>query len=287
MAEQLTVKKYRANCHCAAYIYEVNLPEVKTGLQIDDVYCYKRAGIFQCPPSDDDITFVKGDPTTLVSYSFGNVKHQFCASCSTYLFRIDSKTYVNLRAFQNLNVWDLDIEKIDNCKSSPPPDWKPARFEGPEPPAEISGANIKIYTGGCHCGAVTVALKTKVLDGAYEEPIVECDCSICSRNGYTWVYPTKPQVTIMGWYNISYYAFGRKAWRKTFCRECGVPVSNYIEGYDMDAIDEMPEENREWAKSHLDWSPINVRVLEGVDLEELKITRVNGSTLRKPFYVNP
>lgn len=61
---------------------------------------------------------------------------QFCANCGTYLFRIDSKTYVNvrlslptwnifsqfficrtdsgmlqLRAFQNLNVWDLDIEK--------------------------------------------------------------------------------------------------------------------------------------------------------------------------------
>ncbi|KAI1774881.1 hypothetical protein F4818DRAFT_54656 [Hypoxylon cercidicola] len=278
------VKKYRANCHCTAYVYEVNLLEVKTGLQSDDSYCYKRAGVFQCPQSDNDITFVKGDPATLSSYSFGDVKHQFCANCGTYLFRVDSKIYVNLRAFQNLNVWDLDTKGIDSA--SPPPDWSPPKFKGPEPPAEIEGAK-GIYTGGCHCGAVTIALKTKPIDSTYKEPVVECDCSICSRNGYCWVYPSKTQVTIMGWYNISYYAFGRKAWRKTFCKVCGVPVNNYIEDYDPAQIDEIPEENREWAASHLDWSPVNVRVLDGVDMGELNITRINGSTLRAPFYVNP
>ncbi|XXG98064.1 coatomer subunit beta [Hypoxylon texense] len=284
MAEQSPIKKYRANCHCAAYVYEVNLPEIKIGLQSDDSYCYKRAGVFQCPQSDNDITFVKGDPATLTSYSFGDVKHQFCANCGTYLFRVDSKAYVNLRAFQNLNVWDLDTKRIDSA--SPPPDWTPPKFEGPEPPAGIAGAS-KIYTGGCHCGGVTIALKIKPIDSTYDDPIVECDCSICSRNGYCWIYPTKPQVTIMGWYNVSYYAFGRHIWRKTFCRACGVPLGNYIETYDAEEIEKLPEENREWVKSHLDWSPVNVRVLDGVDMGELNVTRVNGSALRAPFYVNP
>jgi hypothetical protein len=47
------------------------------------------------------------------------------------------------------------------------------------PPAEIK--NSKLYTGSCHCGAVTLALKTKGPLSKEGEVIGECDCSICAR----------------------------------------------------------------------------------------------------------
>jgi hypothetical protein len=61
------------------------------------------------------------------------------------------------------------------------PPYTPPKFTGTEPTIEIEGA--KIYNGGCHCGAVTLAFKTKPLpEVSQSEPGVrECDCSICSR----------------------------------------------------------------------------------------------------------
>ncbi|KAI1401311.1 Mss4-like protein [Hypoxylon fuscum] len=285
MAAQQPIKKYRVNCHCAAYICEISLPEIRTGLQFNDPYNHKRGGVFLQPRSDDDIAFVKGNQTTLSSYSLGEVKHQFCLNCGTYLLRVDSKIYVNLRAFQNLNVWDLDIQTVDSASQSLV--WSLPKFNGREPSAKIDGA--KLHTGGCHCGAITVALKSKPLDRTYANPLIDCDCSICSRNGYIWVYPSKAQVSIVGWENMNFYIFGRGIWRKTFCKTCGVPVHNHIENYSPEQINELPEEYREWAASHLEWSPVNVRVLDGVDIGELNIRRVNGSATAKgrPDYVNP
>ena len=55
----------------------------------------------------------------------------------------------------------------------------PPVFSGPEPSAEVEGG--KIYTGSCHCRAVTIALKEKPLDDTYTGLVQECMCSICQR----------------------------------------------------------------------------------------------------------
>ncbi|KAI2472676.1 Mss4-like protein [Annulohypoxylon bovei var. microspora] len=283
MAEKYPPRRYRANCHCAAYVYEVTLPEsIKTGLKCDCSYCYKSGGIYQCPQSNGDIKFVKGDPATLSSYNFGDCRHQFCPNCGTHLFRINSKIYVNIRAFQNINVCNLDAKLIDGSTS---PTWSPPKFTGREPPARIE--NSKVYTGGCHCGAITVALKSKLIDNTYDESLYECDCSICTRNAYLWIYPSKSQVTIEGTSNFRYYSFGRGIWKKPFCRTCGVSVYNHIDDYTPEQIAELPEGKRQWAVDHLDWSPINLRVLDGVKLGELRLRRIEGSKLGIPPYVNP
>lgn len=61
------------------------------------------------------------------------------------------------------------------------PPYTPPRFTGTEPTVEIKGA--KIYTGGCHCGAVTLAFKSKPLPkvSQSESGVLSCDCSICTR----------------------------------------------------------------------------------------------------------
>ena len=51
---------------------------------------------------------------------------------------------------------------------------------GPEPPA-TDIENGKLYTGSCHCGVVTMALKAKGPLDEEVEIIGECDCSICAR----------------------------------------------------------------------------------------------------------
>ncbi|KAK6958453.1 hypothetical protein Daesc_001254 [Daldinia eschscholtzii] len=250
MVQNQSTKMYRGNCHCTAYVFEVELPEtIKTGLEANCSYSYKRGGIYMSPDNDDDITFVKGDPTTLSNYTFGGVKHQAI-----------------------------------------PPPWTPPKFTGPEPPAEIEAA--KIHTGGCHCGAVTLAIKSKPIDSTYDGLIMECDCSICTRNAYCWIYPNKPQVTIVGASGMGYYSFGGGVWRKSFCRTCGVSVHNRIEDYSPEQIEkELPVEQRQWARDHLDWSPVNLRVIDGVDLGALNVTRVNGSERSGPpkpgGYVDP
>lgn len=59
------------------------------------------------------------------------------------------------------------------------PFYEPRPFTGPDPTAEIEKS--KIYTGGCHCGNVTMALKTKGPISGGHEDIQECNCSICMR----------------------------------------------------------------------------------------------------------
>lgn len=63
-------KTYRANCHCAAYVYEVMLPEVCTASQCNCSVCYKKGALWVFP-KPADVKFVKGDPATLTNYTFG------------------------------------------------------------------------------------------------------------------------------------------------------------------------------------------------------------------------
>ena len=38
----------------------------------------------------------------------------------------------------------------------------------------------KTYHGSCHCGAITLAVKSQPLDKEYPETVMDCACSICS-----------------------------------------------------------------------------------------------------------
>lgn len=66
----------------------------------------------------------------------------------------------------------VDFAKID-------PQYQVPEHKGPEPTEEIEGG--KLYKGGCHCGAVTVAVTSKPFDETFEEGGLECNCSVCER----------------------------------------------------------------------------------------------------------
>jgi hypothetical protein len=61
------------------------------------------------------------------------------------------------RVLQDLDLWSLPITHSNG--SAVEPMYNHPRFTGPEPEPEFWGGNL--YTGSCHCGAVTRALKTR------------------------------------------------------------------------------------------------------------------------------
>ncbi|KAL7627550.1 hypothetical protein AAE478_001743 [Parahypoxylon ruwenzoriense] len=297
MAQEL--KTYRGNCHCAAYVYEIKLPEVTELTECNCSICYKKAGLWSLVKREN-LRFVKGDPDTLTNYTFGKktFNHKFCPNCGIQLLVVgyleppkpgeekEPLTGLNVRTFQHgqgVDVWKLEKKPLDG--KSWPPLYEPAKYTGTEPKAEIEGG--KLYTGSCHCGAVKVALKSKPLDKASTERISECNCSICGRIGAVWVYPKKEQVEIEGAENLAIYLFATKVFGKSFCKICGVQVHNVMQPTTEEQFSQMPKENADFIRGAIHIQPVNLRVFDDLDVHDLNVGQIDGYNFIKPLYVEP
>lgn len=81
----------------------------------------------------------------------------------------------------------------------------------------------EIYNATCHCGSVqyTVTLSPPL----ERHPIVSCNCSICLKNGYLLVYPTRERVSFGSEeIKLKTYSFGYKRNQHKFCADCGGSV---------------------------------------------------------------
>jgi hypothetical protein len=115
-------------------------------------------------------------------------------------------------------------------------------------------AEERTYEGGCHCGAVRyrVALALK--------SALTCNCSICSKTGTALAFaPASRFELLRGEDALADYQFGRRHIHHLFCSRCG--VRSFGRGA-------MPDGTPTVA--------INVRCLDGVDLETLPLTRHDG-----------
>jgi len=73
-----------------------------------------------------------------------------------------------------------------------------------------------MLTGNCHCGAVSIEVP--------ERPryLIECNCSICRRNGALWaLYPSKAVRVVVRAGNTSEYVWGARKIKTIHCRTCG------------------------------------------------------------------
>ncbi|KAF2174366.1 hypothetical protein K469DRAFT_500987, partial [Zopfia rhizophila CBS 207.26] len=70
---------YRGNCHCGAFVYEIQVPEIKSVYECDCSICYKN-GYLWVFPYLHDYKIVKGDDNTLKEYAFANktIIHKVC-----------------------------------------------------------------------------------------------------------------------------------------------------------------------------------------------------------------
>ena len=112
-------------------------------------------------------------------------------------------------------------------------------------------------TGSCHCGKITYSL-------AEDSPTqaMECNCSICRRKGYLHHFSTPDRFTLQGdRADLQVYTFNRHAIRHQFCRTCG--CAPFAEGIGPDGK-EMVE--------------INLRCVDGLDPETLKIVQYDGAS---------
>ena len=113
------------------------------------------------------------------------------------------------------------------------------------------------YKGSCHCGKVMFEVEGD-LNGA-----TACNCSICSRKGsLLWFVPRERLHLLTAEDAIGSYTFNKHVIKHRFCPTCG--IHPYGEGTD-------PKGNRIAA--------INIRCLEGIDLESVPVQHFDGRSL--------
>jgi hypothetical protein len=113
------------------------------------------------------------------------------------------------------------------------------------------------YRGACHCGKIAFEVDGD-LQGA-----MACNCSICSRKGsLLWFVPRDQFHLLTPEADVATYAFNKRAIEHRFCPTCG--IHPYAEGTD-------PKGQRIAA--------INVRCLDGVDIEAVPVRHFDGRSL--------
>jgi hypothetical protein len=78
-------------------------------------------------------------------------------------------------------------------------------------------AELKTYTGGCHCGAVRFSVDAEI------ERAIDCNCSICSKRGLRLAFTGAETFRLLsGEDTLSSYLFNTHRIDHVFCRACGV-----------------------------------------------------------------
>ena len=118
-------------------------------------------------------------------------------------------------------------------------------------------ADKKTYSGGCHCGKVRYEVTTDL------QPVISCNCSICSKKGHLLAFVPPAQFKLVsGEGEVTDYQFNKHNIHHLFCSTCG--IGSYGRGTGPDGKPMFS---------------INVRCLDGLDVEELKVTPFDGKKL--------
>ncbi|TDZ61052.1 Centromere protein V [Colletotrichum trifolii] len=284
-------KTYRGNCHCAAFVYEVKYPEIKSASACNCSICTKK-GTLWIMPKHENFKIVKGLESDLTSYTFGSGQmiHKFCGNCGTAIL-VDfpngppgGKLAVNVRSIQDLDVWGLEISPFNGASYGKR--YQLPEHKGANPTAKVEDGAL--YTGSCHCGDLTIAVNSEPIDETYKGMVIDCNCSICVRNGYIWIYPQADQVVLTGADDkMGKYSFNHSILYKTFCKRCGVPMTNHATSLSAEDAAALPEDRRFWYDLAQGKHAVNTRVLHGMDIYSLQPRQVDGKAEHKPAYVNP
>ena len=113
------------------------------------------------------------------------------------------------------------------------------------------------YNGSCHCGKIAFELEGELTRA------IACNCSMCSRKGsLLWFVRRDELHLLIPEENLSTYTFNKHVIKHRFCSTCG--IHSFGEGVD-------PTGKR--------MAAINIRCLEGVDLESVPIQHFDGRAL--------
>jgi hypothetical protein len=116
---------------------------------------------------------------------------------------------------------------------------------------------IPRYEGSCQCGAVTFDV------GLDLEHTMVCNCSRCSRLGWIMCFTPAAEFNLRsGSEALSEYTFNREIVHHQFCRTCG--IEPFAFGVRPSAAEKMVA--------------VNVRCLDGIDLDGLAPRKVDGKS---------
>ena len=111
----------------------------------------------------------------------------------------------------------------------------------------------KIYTGGCHCGAVRFRVEVE------KHQVRECNCSICRNKGFLHLIVPRDRFTFLqGEEVLTTYTFNTGVAKHKFCKICGIH-SFYI------------------PRSHPEGISVNLRCLDENLISEFKIIPFDGA----------
>jgi hypothetical protein len=115
----------------------------------------------------------------------------------------------------------------------------------------------KTYTGSCHCGQVAYEADTDL------GMVVSCNCSICRKRGALLTFVPEDNFRLKsGGEALTDYLFNKKVVHHMFCPTCGVGA--FARGIRPDGAKMIA---------------LNVRCLDGVDLDALKVRKFDGASL--------
>lgn len=130
-----------------------------------------------------------------------------------------------------------------------PAETKALPFPWPE------DAEIKVYTGGCHCKKIRYEFEHPDM---YSMPVMNCNCSICEDRGYLNVYTPedKFRFTSGSEDEMTLYEFASRSVGHRFCSTCGTSIGLAF-----------PSQG---------FVVINTRTIDGIDLSRLQLQKVDG-----------
>jgi hypothetical protein len=114
------------------------------------------------------------------------------------------------------------------------------------------------YSGGCQCGKVRYEVQMDIGE------VIACNCSRCGRLGSLLAFAPLTQLKLLsGEPDLTSYEFNKHLIRHRFCATCGIQSF---------AVGRNPKTGAELAA-------INVRCLDGVDVDAFKVRKVDGRSL--------
>ena len=110
------------------------------------------------------------------------------------------------------------------------------------------------YKGSCHCGQIAFEVEVEIPE------VMSCNCSMCQRKGtLMWFVPRDTIKLLTPPENMSTYTFNKHVIQHHFCPTCGIHPFGEAPSPDGQQM-----------------AAINVRCLEGVEIEALKVKHYNG-----------
>jgi len=114
------------------------------------------------------------------------------------------------------------------------------------------------YTGGCQCGRVRYEVQLDIGE------VIACNCSRCGRLGSLLAFAPATQFKLLsGAADTTKFKFNKHMIEHEFCSVCGIQSF---------AIGTHPKTGAKMAA-------INVRCIDGVDVDALKVKKVDGRSL--------